>query len=94
MPIDNGQETRSLAEIRALAEVATDIKYMRKELDGITRQLENVATQDDVKELRKEIEANSPSALFSQVTRVAVGIVSLAAAVGVIIAILKAFKAI
>ena len=88
MPNDNGQE------IRAIAELAADVKYMRRELDAVTRRLEDVATQDDISQLRKEIEANSPSHIFSQVTRVAVGIVSLAAAVGVIIAILKAFKAI
>ena len=88
MASDNGQE------IRAIAELAADVKYMRKEIDAITERLEDVATQDDVAALRKEIEANSPSALFSQVTKVAVGLVSIAAAVGVVIAILKAFKAI
>jgi hypothetical protein len=88
MASDNGQE------IRAIAELAADVKYMRKEIDAVTKRLEDVATQDDISQLRKEIEANSPSALFSQITKVAVGLVSIAAAVGVIIAILKAFKAI
>lgn len=78
-------------EIRAIAELAVHVKYMREQIDNLTQ---NMATQDDIAQLRKEIEENSPSALFHTMTRVATGIVAFAAALGVIIAILKWGKAI
>jgi hypothetical protein len=78
-------------EIKAIAELAVHVKYMREQIDNLT---EKMATQDDIAQLRKEIEANSPSALFSQLTRIAAGVVTFAAALGVVIAILKWGRAI
>ena len=82
---ENGQE------IKAIAELAVHVKYMREQIDNLT---EKMATQDDIAQLRREIEENSPSAVFSQLTKVAAGIVTFAVALGVVVAILKWAKAI
>lgn len=81
----------SQTEIKAIAELAVHVKYMREQIDNLT---EKMATQDDIAQLRREIEENSPSAVFSQLTKVAAGIVTFAAALGVVVAILKWAKAI
>jgi hypothetical protein len=81
-------------EIKAIAELMVHIQYMRTEIQDLRAELRNVATQDDIKQLRREIEANAPSTFFKSVTHIAVGIVSVGAAVGVIIAFLKYAKAI
>jgi hypothetical protein len=81
-------------EIKAIAELMVHIQYMRTEIESLRNALRNVATQDDIKQLRKEIEANAPSTFFRSMTHIAVGIVSVGAAVGVIIAFLKYAKAI
>lgn len=83
---DNGQE------IRAIAELAVDVKYMRKELDILSKRMDLAATKEDIANLRKEIEDNSPSALFRSITKIASGLVVLAAAGGVVIALLRFFK--
>lgn len=87
-PLENGN---GQAEIKAIAELAVHVKYMREQIDNLT---EKMATQDDIKQLRREIEENSPSAVFTQITKVAAGIVTFAAALGVVVAILKWAKAI
>jgi hypothetical protein len=76
-------------EIKAIAELMVHIQYMRTEIENLRVALRNVATQDDIKQLRREIEANAPSTFFKSVTHIAVGIVSIGAAIGVIIAFLK-----
>ena len=81
-------------EIKAIAELMVHIQYMRTEIENLRNALENVATQDDIRQLRKEIEANAPSTFFRTVTHVAVGVVSVGAAIGVVIAFLKFAKAI
>lgn len=83
--MDNNQE------IKAIAELTVHVKYMREQIDNLTQ---NMATQDDIAQLRKEIEENSPSALFHSMTKLATGLVAFAAALGVIIAFLKWGKAI
>lgn len=89
MPVNN--ENGNGQEIKAIAELAVHVKYMREQIDNLT---EKMATQDDIKQLRHEIEENSPSAVFTQITKVAAGIVTFAAALGVVVAILKWAKAI
>ena len=80
-------------EIKAIAELMVHIQYMRTEIENLRDALRDVATQDDIKQLRKEIEANAPSTFFRTVTHVAVGVVSVGAAIGVVIAFLKFAKA-
>jgi hypothetical protein len=90
MAFDSGKE------LDPFTQVAMDVKYMRHEIDNLTQRMDLAATKTDIEVLRKEIEAkieaNSPSTLFSKITRFAVGLVSMAAASGVVVAILKAFK--
>ena len=91
---DEGAMGENDREIKAIAELMVHIQYMRTEIQNVRDELKNVATQDDIAQLRREIEANAPSTFFKNLTQIAVGVVSVSAAVGVIIAVLKFAKAI
>lgn len=80
---------------RVVAELTVHIDYLRKELSSVRERLEQTATSSDLEalelRLKKQIDENAPSALFWTLTKAAAGVVSIAAAVGVFLALLKVF---
>jgi quinol-cytochrome oxidoreductase complex cytochrome b subunit len=65
----------------------------KKQVSALTERLEQTATTSDLEaleeRLKKQIDENSPNAVFWSITKIAAGIVSIAAAVGVFLALTK-----